>query len=114
LEMDPESHGDLLAAVKDLAGSGNVEGWIEDRLREAEDRGRFGEDRRRRVGDERRRAADRRRAMDNPPPFRGMPEPGGTMVRDRRRAMDAAPAGKSFAESFPSAGKIRHSFSVGR
>ena len=42
----------------------------------------------RRTARDKRRASDKKRAMDNPPPFKGMPEPGGEMVS--KSAMDAA------------------------
>ena len=42
----------------------------------------------RRKAMDKRRASDKKRAMDNPPPFKGMPEPGGEMVS--KSAMDAA------------------------
>lgn len=42
----------------------------------------------RRSGLDARRAEDRKHARDNPPPFKGMPEPGGKMVTEE--AMDAA------------------------
>jgi hypothetical protein len=79
--------------------------------------------------DRRRRASDRRRlGRDNPPPFAGRPNPGGTMTRDegigpghpefdlymgtdhragrvRRFGQDSKPRG-SFAERFPNAGRV--------
>lgn len=55
--------------------------------RRAEDRKKHAEDRRKAAMDKMRAAKDRR-AHDNPPPFSGMPEPGGEMVS--KSAMDAA------------------------
>jgi hypothetical protein len=59
--------------------------------REAQDKrardARRAADRKRRAAD-RKRAEDKKRARDNPPPFKGMPETGGTMVT--KDAMDSA------------------------
>jgi hypothetical protein len=74
---------------------GSMKGPVTDKRRGMDRRRgmdkRYADDRRhaddRRKGMDKRRAADKRgRAMDEPPPFKGRPNPGGSM--DKRRAMD--------------------------
>jgi len=127
LDLDSEGREQIVEAAKEIAAAGDVDGWLERTLQEADDRGRLGEDRRRRV-DARRRAADRRRyGQDLPPdlPGGGRPTPGGRLTElraaeDRRRvrhgmdAISTAPTGKSFSEAFPTAAKLRHGFGFGR